>query len=124
METKTVCVVEDEPALSEAVKIKLSKAGFSVLTAGTGEEAMEVLKNHKPDLVWLDILLPGMNGLEVLRKIKSTSELKDLKVVVVSVSAGPEKIQEAFSLGAIDYLVKSEYTIDQLINKVTEILNN
>jgi CheY-like chemotaxis protein len=124
METKTVCVVEDEPALSEAVKFKLIKAGFNVLTASTGEEALEVFKTHKPDLVWLDVLLPGMNGLEVLRKIKSSSELKDFKVVIVSVSAGPEKIKEAFFLGAVDYLVKSEYTIDQLITKVTEIINN
>lgn len=121
---KTVLVVEDEPALQEAVKIKLEKEGVNVLTADTGEDALIVLEANRPDLVWLDILLPGINGIEVLEKIRENPKLKNLPAVIVSVSGGQEKIKRAFSLGVVDYLVKSEYTIDVIVGKVKNLLND
>lgn len=121
---KTVLVVEDEPALQEAVKIKLEKEGVNVLTADTGEDAIIILETNKPDLVWLDILLPCINGIEVLEKIRENPKLKNLPAVIVSVSGGQEKIKRAFSLGVVDYLIKSEYTIDVIIGKVKNLLND
>jgi CheY-like chemotaxis protein len=120
---KTILVVEDEPALQEAVRLKLTKKGINVLTANSGEAALEVLKQHRPDMVWLDMLLPGINGLEVLRAIRENPSLRDLPVIIASVSAGPEKIKEAFSFSVIDYLVKSEYSIDDLVGKAISLLN-
>src|SRR3989304_5252314 len=120
---KSILVVEDEPALLEAVKLKLVKLEFDALTATTGEEALTTLSQKKPNLVWLDVLLPGMNGLEVLRKIREKTETKDLPVVIVSVSASPEKIKQAFALNVLDYIVKSEFTIDAIIKKVQGLVS-
>ncbi len=120
---KIVLLIEDELALQEAVKMKLEKKGIEVWAAETGEKGLSFLKEKKPDLVWLDILLPGINGLEVLRRIRENEKTKDLPVIVVSVSSGQEKIKQAFSMNIIDYLVKSEYTIDDIIRKVKHILD-
>ncbi|MDD4901632.1 MAG: response regulator [Patescibacteria group bacterium] len=119
---KIILIVEDEQALQDALKMKFEKEGVEVLTAGTGEEALEVLKKKRPVLISLDILLPKMNGLEVLKKIRADSRLRDLPVVVVSVSGGQEKIRQAFSLGIVDYLVKSEYKIENIVKKIMAIM--
>ncbi|HTW96209.1 MAG TPA: response regulator [Candidatus Methylomirabilis sp.] len=119
---KIILLVEDEQALQDALKLKLEQKGVQVLTASTGEEALEVLKKTRPVLVSLDILLPKMNGLEVLKKIREDATLHDLPVVVVSVSGGQEKVRQAFSLGIADYLVKSEYKIDNIVRKIIEII--
>ena len=120
---KTILVVEDEPALREAIKLKLEKAVIEVWTAGNGLETLSILREKKPMLVWLDVLMPGMNGLELLQKIRQDENFKNLAVVIVSVSAGQEKIKQAFSLNVLDYIIKSEYTIDEIVNKVEEILD-
>lgn len=121
---KSILVIEDEQALQEALKLKLEKLGIEVLTASTGEEALAILKIRRPTLVSLDILLPQMNGLEVLQRVRNDQKLKDLPVIIVSVSGGQEKVKRAFGLNVIDYLVKSEYTIEEIIKKFEEILNN
>lgn len=121
-EPKTVLVVEDEQALQEAIKLKLKKEGINVVAVSTGEDAVKCLKEEKPDLVWLDILLPGMNGLEVLRKIREEFKLDKLPVVIISVSAGQDKIKRALSLGASDYIVKSGYNLIDIVNRVKKYL--
>ncbi|MEK7149763.1 MAG: response regulator [Patescibacteria group bacterium] len=119
---KTILVVEDDLALQEAIKLKLEKDGINVWTAVTGEEALSILKDKKPNLVWLDILLPKINGLEFLEIIRKDSDLKDLPVVVVSVSGGMEKVIQARSLGILDYIVKSEGSLDIIIKRVEAFL--
>lgn len=122
-ELPTILLVEDEAALQEAAKFKLAQAGIIVLAASDGEQALTILKNTRPTLVWLDLLLPGMNGMEVLRHIRADAKLKDLPVIIVSVSGGEEKIKEALGLGVIDYIVKSQYTIDSIVARVKEIVH-
>lgn len=121
---KTILLIEDESALREAIRVKVEKEGIELWMAETGEQGLAVLKEKKPDLIWLDILLPGMNGLEVLKRIREDKKTKDQPVIVISVSAGQEKIKQAFNLGVIDYLIKSEYTLDEIVRKVKEILKN
>ncbi|MEK7496093.1 MAG: response regulator, partial [Patescibacteria group bacterium] len=101
----------------------LKKENVNVLTAKTGEEALAALEKQKPDLVWLDILLPGINGIEVLRNIRNNPLLKDLKAVVVSVSAGDDKIKEARTLNASGYIIKSENTLESIIKRVLSYIN-
>jgi len=118
-----VVVVEDEPSLLMAIDFKLKKIGYEVFTATTGEKGLDLIKEKKPCLIWADLLLPGMNGIELLRKIKEEPGLDKTPFVIVSVSAGREKIKEAFSLGAADYIVKSDYHIDAIIERVIKLIN-
>ena len=120
---KSILVIEDEPALQEAIKMKLEKDGISVIAFSTAEEGAEFLKKEKPDLIWLDILLPGMNGLEFLKVIREDLNLKDLPVVVVSVSSSQEKIKKAFDLNIADFIVKSEGDLNSIIKRVEEHLS-
>ncbi|OGD31837.1 hypothetical protein A3C91_00225 [Candidatus Azambacteria bacterium RIFCSPHIGHO2_02_FULL_52_12] len=121
---KLVLVVEDEPALREVIVLKLGREELVEVAAATnGEDALVFLKKRKPSLIWLDLLLPGINGLEVLEKIRNDADLKNLPAVIVSVSAGEEKVKRAFELGALDYIVKSNNSIDDIIKKVKGILS-
>lgn len=115
---KKILVVEDDLALQEAIVLKLTSDKYSVKAFSNGKEALESLKDDVPDLVWLDMLLPGIDGLEVLKSIREKMHLRDLLVVIVSVSAGPEKIKRAFELGVCDYIVKSDYNLKEIIRKV------
>ena len=121
---KTVLVVEDELALQEAMQLKLEQAGITVRTASTGEEALKILESYRPDLMMLDIVLPGIDGLEVLRTIRNNPLLYNLPVAIISVSGGSEKIKEAFSLNVVDYFIKSEYKIEEIVAKVKEYLKS
>lgn len=121
---KVVLLVEDEPALAEAIKLKLEKQGVEVWHVISGDDALKLLETKRPNLVWLDILLPGKNGLEVLRIIRDSAQLKDLPVVIVSVSAGGEKIKQAFSMNVLDYIVKSEYKIDEIVQKIVNMIGH
>ncbi|MEN9558705.1 MAG: hypothetical protein RL141_1074 [Candidatus Parcubacteria bacterium] len=124
LQQKTILVVEDDQALQEALKLKLVQAGFAVTTAGSGEEALEAVKKQRPTLISLDILLPRMNGLEFLQIIRKDPALSDVPVVVLSVSAGMEKIKQAFGLNVTDYLIKSEYGIEELVKRLTEMASH
>ena len=123
LKNKTVLVVEDEPPLQEAIKFKLEQRGINVIAASTGEQALELLKVKRPQLVWLDILLPGISGLEVLERIRKDPKLKDLAAIMVSVSAGPEKIKRATEMNVLDYIVKSDHKLDDIIEKVVVLLS-
>ncbi|HTW96208.1 MAG TPA: response regulator [Candidatus Methylomirabilis sp.] len=119
---RTILVVEDEPALAEAVSIKLKKEGFKCLLAFSGEEGLQILKKEKPDLIWLDLLMPGMGGFAFLEKVRQQPKWRDLPVVIVSVSGSPEKIRRAFELNVIDYLQKSQYRLGDIVGNVREFL--
>ena len=106
------------------IVLKLGREELVEVAAATnGEDALVFLKKRKPSLIWLDLLLPGINGLEVLEKIRNDADLKNLPAVIVSVSAGEEKVKRAFELGALDYIVKSNNSIDDIIKKVKGILS-
>lgn len=120
---KTIVVVEDEPALREAVIMKLEKDGVKVVPFINGNDALEFIKSGKKiDLVWLDILLPGMNGLELLHFLRDDEKFKDLPVVIVSVSASKEKLKMASNLNVLDFIVKSEGSLDSIIERVEKFL--
>lgn len=117
---KVILLVEDDKALNRAVVFKLEQLGHKVFSTMRAEEALDVLKDHftEIDIIWLDILLPGMNGIEFLAEIRKHEEFKDLKVVICSVSGREESRDIAHGLGVMDYLVKSDYEITALIEKV------
>lgn len=115
---KTIVVIEDETPLQDAIRIKLGKEGFRYLPALTAEEGLLILSKERPDLIWLDLLLPGMGGFAFLEEVRKTPSLRDIPVVIVSVSASPEKIRRAFELNVVDYLVKSQYKLEDIIERI------
>lgn len=119
---KRILIVEDEQPLQQAIRIKLKTTSFEGLFVSSAEEAFELISKETVDLIWLDILLPGMDGLAFLEKIRQYPKWKSLPVVVISVSGGPEKMKQAFNLKANDYLVKSDYRLEDLIVRVSAIL--
>ncbi|HEY6406497.1 MAG TPA: response regulator transcription factor [Ktedonobacteraceae bacterium] len=99
----SILVVDDEREIVRALKRSLSAQGFTVLTASSGEEAVEVVSQQHPDLLLLDLLLPGMSGLEVCRRIRKTS---NVPIIVLSVKDAEHDKVEALDLGADDYIAK------------------
>ncbi len=117
---KTILLLEDDKALNRAVVLKLEQGGNRVISTMRAEDALGVLRSeHLPiDIIWLDLLLPGMNGIEFLAEIRKNPEWKDIKVVICSVSGREESKEIARGLGVVDYLVKSDYSLDVIVGKV------
>lgn len=117
---KTVLLLEDDAPLNRAITMKVEQKGHKVISTMRAEEALEVLNSEHPsiDIIWLDLLLPGMNGIEFLAEVRKNPDYKDLKVVICSVSGREESRGIARELGVTDYLVKSDYDISALVEKV------
>ena len=115
-----VLIIEDEPLHLNVMKAKLEFEGYSVLEATDGEEGCKLIKSEKPDLVLLDIILPKMDGFEVLERLQKES-IK-VPVIVVSNSGQPVEIDKALKMGAKDYLVKAEFNPSDVLEKVEKFL--
>jgi len=119
---KHILLIEDDPFLIEIYTTKLKEAGYSVEKAEDGDEGLRSIKEKKPDLVLLDVVLPNFNGWEILRKIKKDDNFKDLKVVVLSNLGEKDEVEKGLKLGATKYLVKAHYTPSEVIKEVKKIL--
>lgn len=122
---RVILVVEDEAPLQEAIQAKLKVMGkYRVLSAFSAESALGILASETPDIVWLDLLLPGMGGFQLLQNLRSTPQWKNLPVIIVSVSGSPEKIRQAFELNVVDYVVKSQYRLEDIIKKIDDFITS
>lgn len=119
---QTVLIVEDDEFLRALAAKRLDKDGFSVQVAVDGETAIATAKEVKPDVIVLDLILPGLDGFEVLEKIKAEESLKAVPIIVFSNLGQKEDIERAQYLGAASFLVKSNFTLDDLLEKVKEQL--
>lgn len=120
---KKVLVAEDDPSLSQILSSRLTKAGVEVVKARDGEEALKVIRDTKPDLVLLDLILPGKyDGFEVLQKIQEDPTLDSRPVVIISNLGQESDVQKVRQLGAVEYFVKAKTSIDDLVNKIKGIL--
>lgn len=119
---KMVLIVEDDLFLQGIIAMKLEKAGFEVERALDGKEAFTILEKKRPDLILLDLLLPGMEGHEVLRHIKETSQWASIPVIIASNLDSSSERKRVEDLGARDYLVKAEHTPDEIVNRVAKEL--
>lgn len=117
-ESKKIFILEDEEILLDALTQKLRKEGFSVSGSRDGAEGLRVITEEKPDLVLLDILLPGMNGFEVLENLRKNPLTRDVAVIIISNSGQPVEIERALKLGVKDYLVKAQFDPAEVIEKV------
>ncbi len=117
-----ILIIEDEEVLAKVIQEKLEKTGDEVTVAADGETAVTIARKFVPDIVVLDLLLPKQSGFEVLRILKADEALKMIPVVVVSNLGEDRDIKRALDLGAVDYFVKSEHPINEIIEKIKSIL--
>ncbi|MFA6909410.1 MAG: response regulator [Patescibacteria group bacterium] len=113
-----VLVIEDDQFLRDLLRTKLEREKFFVTTAIDGPEALERLETDHPDIVLLDVILPGVDGFEILKHIKSTDRIKKVPVVLLSNLGQETDVERGKALGATDYLIKSNFTIDEIIEKI------
>jgi len=117
---KKVLLVEDDSFLVDIYTTKLKQAGFSVLTGLDGEEGLKKVKEEKPDLVLLDIVIPVLDGWEFLKRAKKIN--KDLKVVILSNLGNKGEVEKGLKLGATEYLIKAHHSPSEVIEHVKKIL--
>ena len=119
---KIILIVEDDVFIRDIYQVKFSQEGFEVLSAEDGIKALDILKEKVPDIILLDILMPYMNGLEVLKKIKSNEALKNIPVIMLSNISEKDKVDEITEYGVTDYLIKSHFTPSEVVQKVNVLL--
>ena len=118
----TVLIVDDIPVNIILLKTMLARTNVKILTAVNGQEALDMVRKLKPQVVLLDIQMPVMNGLEVLREIKADPQLKDISVIMVSAYTSAEDIEQSMSLGASGF-IKKPVIMDILLSNVTAELD-
>ena len=111
-------IVEDDSFVLDIYQTKLSQEGYTVIEARNGVEAMKKLEKEKPDLLLLDIVMPYMDGIEVLKKIRERADLKNLPVILLTNLSQKEEINVGLGLGASDYLIKSHFTPSEVMEKI------
>lgn len=119
---KKILIVEDDTFLQGLSATKLTKEGFEVTPVGNGDDAAKAIDEVTPDLVLLDLVLPGTDGYGVLKKIRENLKTRDIPVIVFSNLAQDEDIKKAKDLGANDFMIKSNFTLDELSEKIKEML--
>lgn len=113
-----VLVVDDQPKVLRFVEIDLKVRGFEVITTTSGSEALELVRSGKPDIMLLDIIMPGMNGLDVLEKLRGFTQLP-----VIAFSASPGNYHDAMRLGADDFVTKP-FQPDEMASKIESLLSH
>lgn len=114
---KKILIIEDDVFLNELMAKKLIEEGFDVIKAVNGEEGLVMTQREKPDLILLDLILPGMDGFEILEKIKEEPETSTIPVIILSNLGQREDIEKGFDLGADDYLIKAHFTPDEIVER-------
>jgi len=117
-----ILMVDEDKFLRKVYRDKFSREGFEFLEATTGVEGLNKIISEKPDLVILDLILPGKCGFDVLIETKMKKETKDIPVVILSNLGQDSDIKRGMDLGAVDYLIKSEVSLSQVVRKIKEFL--
>ena len=120
---KKILLIEDDIFLRKVIARKLLKEGYELTEAIDGENGMAKIKEHKPNLVLLDLVLPGMDGFEILGKMKEDLTLSQIPVIILSNLGEKKDIEKALKMGAKDYLIKAHFTPGEIIERVENTLN-
>jgi len=115
---KELLLIEDEQIMIDLLEKKLRKEGYKVSVAKDGLEGLERIRERKPDLILLDIIMPKMSGFEVMKEMQKDPELSEIPVIIISNSGQPVELDKARQLGAKDWLIKTEFDPREVIEKV------
>ena len=118
---RTILLIEDDRFLRKAAEAALRRHGFAVLTAPDGLEGLRLARAERPDLVLLDLIMPGMQGFEVLKLLKADAQTMAIPVVVLSNLGQDSDVQHAMTEGAVDYLIKANLRLEELVERVTTL---
>jgi len=119
---KTILIVEDDKFLRELIAQKLTKEGYPLSEAIDGEEGIKKIKEEKPSLVLLDLILPGIDGFEVLSQMKEDPSVSSIPVIILSNLGQKEDVEKGLKLGVVDYLIKAHFTPGEIIEKIKAVL--
>jgi DNA-binding response OmpR family regulator len=120
---KTILLADSEQFIVVAYRDGLERAGYDVVVAHNGDEALELAKSAKPDLILLDLMLPKMNGFEVLERLKKSAQLKKVPVIVLTNLSQDSDEAEARGYGIVDFLVKSDISLNDLLSRLHAALS-
>lgn len=121
-EKKKILLVEDDTFILEMYATKLLNFGYDVLTATDGEEALKIIKDKCPDFILLDLVLPSMDGFDVLKAIKKDAKTKSIPVVLLTNLGERKDVETGLKLGANDYLIKAHFTPSEVIEKIQNLM--
>lgn len=119
---KKILFIEDEAALQKTFGDVLEQEGYEMVSAMDGKEGLRLVKSINPDLILLDLILPKIHGFEVLKQLKEDKETKDIPVIVLTNLEGTGDVEKALELGATTYLVKANYTLEEVLKKIKQSL--
>lgn len=118
-----IALIEDDRVLSDAMYTGLTDAGFEVERAFDGESGLAMIVSTKPALILLDILMPKMDGLAVVEKLKNNPETKNIPIIILTVLESAKPVAKAIELGVREYFIKSDFKIDDIVERVKKNLN-
>lgn len=119
---RKILIIEDDIFLQNLEANKLKKGNYEIITASTGDEALEKILEPNIDLILLDLVLPGINGFDILSKIKNNENTKKISVIVFSNLSEEKDIKKAKEMGALDFMVKSNFSLSELSERINKIL--
>lgn len=119
---KKILFIEDEPRLQQTLLEIFKKEGFEIFSTNNGEAGLSLAEEKIPDLIITDLILPKKNGFDVLKELKSNPRLSKIPVIVLTNLEGSQDIEKALSLGAYTYLVKANYSLDEILEKAREAI--
>lgn len=122
-EKKFILIAEDDKFYAHIYKVKLGAEGYDVEVAGNGEDLLAQISRRKPDLVLLDLIMPIKDGFDTLTELRKNKDLDNVKIIVMSSLSQKEDSERAHSLGATDYVVKTEISIQDMTNKIRQYLD-
>jgi len=120
--SRKILIIEDDKFLRELMVRKLVNDGYEVIEATNGEEGVRTAKAEKPDLILLDLILPGIDGFESLTRIRKDQEIANIPVIILSNLGQKEDIEKGLRLGATDYLIKAHFAPGEIAEKIASIL--
>ncbi len=121
--TRTILIVEDDSFLLSMYVTKMEMSEYSVLQAVDGKQALKLALEKMPDLILLDILLPAMDGFEVLKALRENPKGKDMPVILLTNLGQKEEIEKGLAMGASDYLIKAHFTPQEVMSKIEKVLS-
>ncbi|KKQ38990.1 MAG: Response regulator receiver protein [Parcubacteria group bacterium GW2011_GWC1_38_17] len=119
---KKILLVEDDPFLRNLMLVKLQKEGFNVIEAFDGEDGLKKANEIKPSLILLDLILPGIDGFEVLKQIKNSSETASIPVIILSNLGSRVDVEKGLKIGAYDFMIKAHFTPEEIVEKIKNAL--